>query len=332
VGRAEGTWDSYLTYRSRLLLALCLAPALALLTLTVPTQAAELIPTGFSRADPFPSPGAFVIHGSHGYVIGVIANPASKEGQDRALVAIVNSSGNAIYNAPANLNGGGIRANLGTLGKINVRWHPNGLVRKLAIRCRGYRSHLYVAEGTYEGKVRIVGEDGFTKATATRIRGRTGWYRLNGCGGTTSEGFPGPGILLEASIFKSRLPKDSYRYVSVVQNRPHGQVSYLAALGEHRGRLSIDRTAYALGRARTLTFDSHLDTGSISPPAPFSGTGMFERLAKHRPGRWRGDLVVDFPGQPDVPLAGKDFGATFMHGFRESTDNRLILQGAWPGR
>ncbi len=323
--RAAGNWGNYLVHRARLPAAFCLA--LALLTLTVQAHATEVMSSGLSRADPIPGPGAFVIHGSHGYVIGVIADPTSKEGQDRVLVAIVNDSGNAIYSAPAHLNNGGIRVNLGTLGKINVRWHPNGRVGKLAIRCRGYRSRLYVAEGTYEGSVRIVGEGGFTKATATRIRGRTGWYHLNGCGGTTSEGFPGPGILLEASIFKSRLPKDSYRYLSVVQNRPRGQVSYLAGMGERRGRLSIDRAAYALGRARTLSFDNHLDTGAISPPAPFSGTGTFERLARHRPGRWRGDLAVDFPGRPDVPLAGKDFGATFMHGFRESTDNQLMLRG-----
>jgi hypothetical protein len=265
VERAAGNWGNHFVHRSRLLAAFGLA--VALLTLTVQAHAAEIMPTGFSRAHPIPSPGAFVIHGSHGYVIGVIADPTSKEGQDRALVAIVNDSGNAIYSAPAHLNDGGIRANLGTLGKINVRWHPNGRIGKLAIRCRGYRSHLYIAEGAYEGSVRIVGEGGFTKATATRIRGRTGWYHLNGCGGTTSEGFPGPGILLEASIFKSRLPKDSYRYLSVVQNRPHGQVSYLAGMGERRGRLSIDRAAYALGRARTLSFDNHLDRHWSNKPA-----------------------------------------------------------------
>jgi hypothetical protein len=239
---------------------------------------------------------------------------------------IVGDSGEALYSAPADLEGEGIRANLGAFGKINVKWHPTGRVGKLAIRCRGYRSHLYVAEGTYQGTVRILGEGGFTRARATRVAGRTGWYHFGSCIGTTREGFPGPGVLLEASIFKSRLPKDSYRYLSVVQNRPHGQVSYLAGAGERRGRLSIDLLAYALGRARTLSFDSRLDTGAIIPPAPFSGTGMFERLERHRPGRWRGDLAVDFPGREDVPLAGKDFGATFIHGFRESTDGRLMLR------
>lgn len=41
VGRAEGTWGSYLAYRSRWLPAFCLALALALLTLTVPMQGRE---------------------------------------------------------------------------------------------------------------------------------------------------------------------------------------------------------------------------------------------------------------------------------------------------
>ncbi len=288
-------------------------------------QPADTLLPGLSRANPLPSPGVFIIHGSNGYTIGVGAAPAYRGKPNRVYVEIVNRVSDATYIAPARLAGEAIKANLGPFGKINVRWHPNGRVRVLPIRCKHHRSRVYVAEGSYRGSVHIVGENGFTTATVHQIRGKTGWDSVGGCGYETSEGFPGPGILLEASIFESRLPKDSYRYLSVVQNRPGERVSYFAAMGEKRGQLAIGLRAYVLGRPKTLVVDNPLETGSISPPAPFSGTGTFERIAKHRPGRWRGNLTVDFPGRPDVPLTGKNFGATLMHGFRETESARLSL-------
>jgi hypothetical protein len=310
--------------RVGLLLLALLALGLVRVTQPLPARAAVFFPSGTSRANPLPSPGAFALRSSHGYTIGITAEPASEGRPDRVLVQIVGSSGDATYIAPARLDGEGIRADLGIFGKVNMKWHPNGRVGRLPIKCKRYRSLVYVAEGAYTGSVRIVGENDFTTATATRVRGRTGWYRIGGCDYFTSEGFPGPGILLEASIFESRLPEGSYRYLSVVQNRPHERVSYFAASGEQRGRLSIGRRAYALGRPKTLIFGNRLDTGAISPPAPFSGTGTFERIARRRPGRWRGNLTVDFPGRPNVSLTGKDFGAQLMHGYRETESARLM--------
>jgi len=305
------------------LAAVLFIAALGLGAGTTPAQATDLVPPGFTRANPLPSPGAFVIHGTNGYAIGIAVEPAYRGEPNRVFVQIVNSMGVVTYIGPARLDGERIQANLGRFGSVNMRWHPNGRVGVLPIRCRYTHSHVYIAEGTYRGSVHIIGENGFTTATAHRVGGKTGWYHVGGCNYITSEGFPGGGILLEASIFESRLPKDAYRYLSVVQNQPREQVSYYAAMGERRGRLAIGYRAYALGRPKTLTVDNRLDTGTISPPAPFSGTGTFERIARHRPGRWRGNLTVDFPGRPDAPLAGKDFGATLLHGYRETKSARL---------
>jgi hypothetical protein len=89
--------------------------------------------------------------------------------------------------------------------------------------------------------------------------------------------------------------------------------------------LTISRHAYALGGPKTLVSDDHLDKGSITPPPPFSGTGTFERVARRRPGTWRGDLTVDFPGRSGVRLAGEDFGAQLMYGFREAGPARQVI-------
>ena len=177
-----------------------------------------------------------------------------------------------------------------------------------------------LAEGAYRGTVQIVGENGFTTATATEAKGQTGWYRF-GCDYTVNEGFPGPGLLLDAYTRGSQ-SAGTYRYLSVVQNRLHGEVSFLAGMGEQKGRVSVYFRAYASGQAKTLTFDGHFDNTAITPPPPFAGTGIYERIAKRKPGTWKGDLTVDFPGREDVPFTGEGFAATFKSGFRESEAGR----------
>ena len=262
-----------------------------------------------------------MIRASNGYRIGVSANPAPRKGRpDEVSVVIAGKSGYVTYTAPAILDGEGIQADLGDLGTINMSWQPNGHVRRLPLKCREYRSAVYVAGGAYRGAVRITGENGFTTAAATEAKGQTGWYRF-GCGYTVNEGFPGPGLLLDAYTDDPQ-PADTYRYLSVVQNHRHGEVSFLAGMGERKGRVSVDFRAYASGRAKTLTFDGHFDSTAITPPPPFTGTGIYERIAKRKPGTWKGDLTVDFPGREDVPLAGEDFAATFKSGFRESEAGR----------
>jgi hypothetical protein len=287
-------------------------------------NAAEADSPGASHDNPIPSPSAFAVPASNGYTIGVVAEPAGRRGRpDEIQVSIADDSGYVVYSAPTRLDGENIRADFGTLGTIDMSWHPNGRVGKVPIKCRGYHSTLYVAEGAYRGSLRIDGENGFTTAKVTQAKGRTGWFRFaHPCGFSTSEGYPGPGLLLDAYIRGPQTPGGSYRFLSVVQNRLHGQVSFFAGMGEQKGRISVAFRAYTWARAKALSFDGHFDKTAITPPDPFSGTGTFERVARHRPGKWLGDLTVDFPGREDVPLAGHEFTATFRSGFRETEAGR----------
>ena len=308
------------------------ALAFSLVALALPVAAqAHPTPTyleapGLTRANPVSSPGAFALSGTHGYVIGVSAEPADHAHPARVAIEIVGDEGSASYTAPARLDGGDIHAKFGAFGEVDMRWHPNGRVSKASFDCTTHRAHIYVNEGTYSGHVWIAGENHFTFGTATRISGRTGWYHLGVCTYRVSEGFPGPGILLEGWAFGSHLPKGTYRELSAVQNKPGERVSYSAVMGERRGRLTIFRRAYALGGPKTLVSADHLENGSITPPPPpFSGTGTFERVARRRPGTWRGDLAVDFPGRPGVRLAGENFGAQLKYGFREWGPARQVV-------
>ena len=296
------------------LVAACLA------ALAAPGASGAELPPGYSRANPFPSPGAFYVRGSHGYNVGVVADTDLGREPHSVYVVAQDRAGRAIYHVAASFRDDRIHANLGRFGRVALAWHPNGRVGTRILRCPEFHTRLYMAEGSYVGSFEFKGEHGFTAARTRRVSGNTGWFAHLGCSVTVSEGFPGSGVLLEAFKYSGREPKGSYRALSLVQNKPGERIPVFAQEGERRGRISIARQASAYGRPRIFSVEESLDSATLSPPPPFAGSASFERVEKGKPGRWTGDLTVDFPGDPEVPLAGKNFGARLMHGFREVSE------------
>jgi len=63
--------------------------------------------------------------------------------------------------------------------------------------------------------------------------------------------------------------------------------------------------------ASAFRYDQRLQTATLSPPAPFSGSGLFKR-SREAGQRWSGDLSIDMPGREDVPLTGSALRATLV--------------------
>jgi hypothetical protein len=304
-------------------LRLSLLCFVALLSAGPATAAAAGAP-GFEASNPIPSPAAFSVHGTNGYTISVYAEPNRESKPSHVLVTAAGRHGRVSVLASADLSGDGIKADLGPFGHLDMAWAPSGKAEKGMTRCRTSRSYpVWFAGGEYVGSFSFHGEGGFTSVEVAAIDGRSGWWRYLQCGILVSEGYPGPGILLDAYRDAPDAP-DRYRYLSVVQNKPRARVSYGAGIGERRGALRVERTAWAEGGAATLSTGKGLSTAVLRPPRPFAGSAVFKRSAKGGPGTWRGSLAVDFPGRPDVSLAGRGWKATLMHGSREVLQERTL--------
>lgn len=287
-----------------------------------PVSAAESAAPGFDPSNPIPLPGAFSVRGSNGYTISVFAD--SDRGRSRVLVSAVGRSGRVSVSAPADLSGEGIRADLGRYGSLDMAWRPSGQAEEGKTRCRtAPPAPIWFAGGEYVGTFSFHGEDKFTEIEVGNVDGREGWWRYASCGYWVSEGYPGPGILLEAQRTTNRSAPSAYRYLSVVQNRGGGEVSFAAELGEQHGDLRVGRSAYTLARHGALRVAKDLGRAEVRPPSPFHGLGVFDRIAKRGPGTWRGNLAVDFPGRPGVSLAGQKWTASLVRGFREIVRERL---------
>ncbi len=271
---------------------------------------------GQTRDDPYPSPLGLVLRGTNGYETVVGAIPAYRGTPSEALVQMSGARGVVKYIVPANLSGEGIHANFGRYGRVALRWVPDGGVGEVRARCEGFLVRHFFATGAYVGTVHLRGGNGFTDVTAHRIRWRRSWYSTHyGCLLHVSEGMPGPGTILEAGgIHDFWEPV----HLDVIQNGPRQRVEYEARQHEKVGRMDITRYAFALGGPKTLTVGPGFRTGEISPPAPFSGTGRFERAAlRGARGTWRGNLSVEFPDRTHLRLTGKAFEAVLHSGYHE---------------
>jgi hypothetical protein len=291
-----------------------LVAALLLLATTGAAGATPEPPPGYTRGEPIPSPRGLFLRASHGFGVIIGAVPPERGEHARVSVEIEGREGTVRYSVDGNPAGEGIRADLGRFGHLDLRWVPNGNVREIHGKCSGYPWHEFFDAGAYVGTVDIHGGDGFTEVTAHRVAWRPDWYGPHArCGIGVSEGFPGPGAILEAGHAHDIFGPI---HLFVVQDAPGARVSYSVRESEHIGRIAVTHSAFAVGGPKTISVGPGFRTGEISPPFPFSGTGRFERI-EHATGTWLGDLGVEFLDHKKQRLAGKSFEGIFHSGYYE---------------
>ena len=123
--------------------------------------------TSTARADVVGSAGAFTLNGSNGYRILVLADSRRADGRGEVLLFVGRRQSGVSYFAPANVTDSHIEADLGWLGHIAVRFIPSGAVDEESA-CGGDPTQF--EGGVYEGSIEFDGEQGYTSASATRVR------------------------------------------------------------------------------------------------------------------------------------------------------------------
>ncbi|MFT3864504.1 MAG: hypothetical protein QM729_09550 [Solirubrobacterales bacterium] len=259
---------------------------------------------GSTPANPYTSPSGLAVRSSNGYWLTV----NSARGH-RVEVEASGPDGSVTYAARGSVTDTGIHANLGKYGRIDMRWVPNGRVRRVRLKCRvrGVLNHFYDA-GAYVGTLRFRGGGGFTSVTAHRVAWSRSWYSAaRACGYSVSTAEPGAGIVIEAGK-RGHISTPVHLFVY----KPHqgAKVEYSARSEGKTGRIKITRHAFADGGTHSLTAAGEYPsvTATISPPAPFYGAATFEPSGPEK-GTLTGTVGVEFPDHTKVALAGKDFEA-----------------------
>jgi hypothetical protein len=267
------------------------------------TEASEIF--GFGAQ----SPAQFSARASNGYSIQV-------EGSGRRVtLSAAGPAGTATYRVPGRVSTGGIAANFGKRGRVDVRFKPSRRkkVETPPNRCRG--KARVTRWGVFVGTIRFAGERGYTRLRRSRAPGRTRTISRWRCKPRKNSGADKPPGVFEQDDGGSDL------IVLEVSNRQNGlevgaisapvqggeAVSLVAAgLDERRKRMRISRFALEFVEEEAFVVDDALTTATLAPPPPFAGVGTFQRGADASR-IWSGSLSVMLPGTPRISLVGPSY-------------------------
>lgn len=290
-----------------------LAVAIVVVMLLVIPTAASAATTGsavfFDGSRP---PAEFSLRGSNGYSIRV-------DGAGRRVnLSVAGGGGFAEYRVRGRASTERIRARFGNLGRVAVEFRPSGSVwrRVPPSRCKG--KARVTRFGVFVGKIRFVGEQGYTRVRAVRARGRSRTSPRWKCkrrrgGGKLRKTLDKTSAQSELTVLEAiaRQRRLSFGALSFRSSGEEGVTLFLVASAERRGRMQVSRSAFAFAREQAFTFDEALTSATVSPPKPFEGTGFFRRSPNGR-ARWTGSLTVSLPGAEDIALTGSRYKARLI--------------------
>lgn len=178
---------------------------------------------------------------------------------------------------------------IGTLGSVDVRLRRS---RRIPIPppCR-------VRTGRFTGRIHFRGENGYTRAHASKARGMS----VSGAGrdrcGFFSQPSPAGNPGRDEAVLNSCGPGPRLGFTAAALFGDYALFRAMVQEQETNG-LGVLRFAYSDGRAGDeFSFDEEsYRSAKVRPPWPFSGTGAY------RDGELRGDLSVSFAGREPVPL------------------------------
>jgi hypothetical protein len=279
-----------------------------------------------------PAEGGFRLRGSHGYSISVFAY-SEGDGHSGTVQLIARRRGAQVaYRAPASVTAKGVHANLGGIATIDVIRRPSG--RKKEVRPKCVDVILAYEPATYEGVIEFHGEEGYTHALASRVAQLPYWLALGpqgSCGGAGYGEVSGPG---EPG---ARLRGISFAHgrslsFQVNKNSSKARTEFTASLKERRDGIRIDRELAGVTGPSAFRFDPNLQTATLSPRGPFSGSASLSRSRNSFMPIWAGGLRLDFPGRQSVALAGPGVHVSLVHArFTRSDDSSVEIDALHRG-
>jgi hypothetical protein len=240
---------------------------------------------------------------------------------------VILESGYAVHVKGELLKRGRVRVVLPSLGRVSLRFKPNGKLRahSQGNQCRG--EPRVTEYGTFRGTVSLEGEGGYFKIAARHAAGSVTQVPRAVCRGASGKGddevdprweylspsfgfsySPGNGSI--ALLYASS--RTTHRTIGIrvahSEGDPAGAEVDVQAL-ELRHGMAIGRSANIFGQVPgTLTTSlpgEHPASATLKPPAPFHGEASYleNSSTSHS---WTGDLSVSLLGL-DLPLTGRQF-------------------------
>jgi hypothetical protein len=254
----------------------------------------------------------FQLKGSKGYSISVSGN------RETVTLTAKRGSSSATYMTDGFVSPKKIKARLGRLGRVSVRFHPHGRPKRIPASQYGCRGKAEtVRSGIWVGRIEFEGEQAYTAVHATRANGTaTSSPKLKCSSDEGMEGKEGKSSDTRLTVLNASSDAGPVIVTALLirsKAHPNRDLSGVgASLIETRGRrLVIFRSINSLVKDDAVTLNEdggHITSLTIAPPAPFTGTATFQRTQGSK-GSWTGTLAGAFPGRGELNLAGLEFSA-----------------------
>lgn len=226
----------------------------------------------------------------------------------KASLTAQSDEGTVIYKGKGSLVDGRIHFGLGKLGKINVRFKPDGSVDYLRPpkSCKGREQAI--RGGAFVGSIKFRGERGYTRLNVHRVYGTLASPRSWKCPDTPVRR-PGSAANLLVAL-GAFTPHSQVVFAAIGGPEQLPLRFFVAGTLERQGAMRIDRSVLVEGKPVSFDFLTDLSSATVSPPRPFAGTASFKRNADGST-EWFGTLSVALPGIGSIALTGPTFRAKF---------------------
>jgi hypothetical protein len=267
----------------------------------------------------------FSLSAGNGYritVSGEVGPTRNRSAPDDVTLSASKGDATVNYLGHGKLTATHMTASFGRFGRFSLRFRPSGRVRHVKVpkTCVKDRPPVVTARlGTYIGTIRFRGERGYTRIVAHRASGGLGDLLAIKPKLQCQEVSPGAQrreahtvhLRAEAKTAHGAIAFEAWAgpafpFTSTGSAAARDPYTFLAFAFEKARGTEIIRTVAAPGPTADFVFDSGLSSATLTPPAPFSSSGSFQRNADGAV-EWTGSLAVSFPGVPQVPLFGPSF-------------------------
>lgn len=126
-----------------------------------PNVAAAIGSTVSATYNPDAVETGFKLRGTNGYSIAVVAYSEGGGAKGTIGITAFRHGASASYGFPARVTADAIRADLGSLGQVNVVRRPSGREKTVRPKCLG--GPLTYEPGTFEGLIEFNGEESYTR-------------------------------------------------------------------------------------------------------------------------------------------------------------------------
>lgn len=205
-----------------------------------------------------------------------------------------------------------IHAGFGALGRVDMRFRGSGpfTYGKRHHHCVG-ADRYRIRRGAFVGSVRFRGEGGYVSTRAHRVKGKIVTPRSLNCfdslfeeperGGGKHGAKSRPKVTRLYSFLRSGL---TAIFLSAAERG--GKARFVAEMEQTVGSLGVIRGVLVRASPATFAASGTLSSAGITPPPPFSGSGLFQRGPTGKKSL-TGSLAVSFLGAPNVPLTDPRF-------------------------